>query len=79
MKDFFTVVFSGEGPYYITDYVLTVKLLKFHLYSKSFVEKAMVLPYPSDKTPYVRVIDILPNIWETQSYLFLGDIFSGYI
>lgn len=63
---------------HITDYISTVKLLKFHLYSKSFVEKAMVLPYSSEKTPYIRIIDVLPNIWETQSYLFFGDIFSGY-
>jgi len=56
------VLFNGERPYYITDYILTVKLLKFHLYSKSFVEKAMVLPYSSERTPYVRVINILPNI-----------------
>lgn len=77
-EKFFTVLFSGERPYYITDYILSLKLLKFHLYRKSFVKKAMVLLYPSEKTPYVRVIDILPNIWETQSYLFRGDIFSGY-
>lgn len=38
----------------------------------------MVLPYSSEKSPYIRVIDILPNIRETQSYLFFGDIFSGY-
>lgn len=59
---FFTILFNGEHPYYVTDYILTVKLLKFHLYSKSFVEKAMVLPYSSERTPYVRIIDILPNI-----------------
>lgn len=77
-KFFLLYFFNGEGPYYITDYILTVNLLKCHLYSKSFIEKAMVLPYSSEKSPYIRVIDISPNIQETQSYLFFGDIFSGY-
>lgn len=58
-------------------YILHVNLLKFHLHGKSFVEKSMVLPYCSEKARHVKVIDILPNIWETQSYLFFGEIFSG--
>lgn len=78
LEVFLLYFFNEEGPYYITDYIVTVNLLKCHLYSKSFIEKAMVLPYSSEKSPYIRVIDILPNIQETQSYLFFGDIFSGY-